>query len=327
VIAPEKILLRATALVALAAVGCGGPTAPSAPRYDGPLAVVCPPALTIPATSTNGAAVHYPHAATTGGQLPVTVACTPGSGLVFAIGTTTVSCTATDAAAMRASCEFPITVSPPPRLARTNFMAFGDSITAGEVTVPLLLTAADGHAPLTRQVVVPTVSYPTVLERMMAGRYVGQEPHVENEGRSGESAAEAEPRLLRALVTDRPDVVLLLMGYNDLGSSAQRLRAVDTMERMAKDARGYGARVFIATLTPGIPGRQRSLEPSAILAYNDELRIIAAGEGAVLVDLHRAFLPQAAAWIGVDGLHPTEAGYALIAETFFAAIRADLERD
>ena len=47
----------------------------------------------------------------------------------------------------------------------------------------------------------------------------------------------------------------------------------------------------------------------------------------MLVDLYAAFLPHAEAWTGVDGLHPTEAGYALIAETFFAAIRADLEQD
>lgn len=51
-----------------------------------------------------------------------------------------------------------------------------------------------------------------------------------------------------------------------------------------------------------------------------------AGEGAVLVDLYQATLPNASAWIGVDGLHPTEAGYAFIAETFYAAVRADLER-
>jgi lysophospholipase L1-like esterase len=44
------------------------------------------------------------------------------------------------------------------------------------------------------------------------------------------------------------------------------------------------------------------------------------------VDLYQAMLPNAAAWIGVDGLHPTEAGYAFIAESFYAAVRADLER-
>lgn len=115
------------------------------------------------------------------------------------------------------------------------------------------------------------------------------------------------------------------MGYNDLGSSTGRLRAVATVERMAKDVRGYGARLFLATLTPGIPGRTRSLEPTAILAFNDAMRTLAAGEGAVLVDTYEAFLPNVNAWVGVDGLHPTEAGYTVIAQTFYAAIRADLE--
>ncbi len=36
-------------------------------------------------------------------------------------------------------------------------------------------------------------------------------------------------------------------------------------------------------------------------------------------------LPEVAAVIGIDGLHPTEAGYRRIAEIFFAAIQANLE--
>jgi lysophospholipase L1-like esterase len=308
--------------MALVAAACGGPTAPTPPRTDGPLAAICPPALTTPATSASGSVVHYPLAATNGGRLPVAIACAPGSGQAFALGTTPVTCTATDAAAATASCTFQVTVPPPPELSPK---AFGDSITAGEVTVPLSFGAGALNAPQYRQVLVPSAAYPTVLEGMIAGRYIAQQAFVVNEGRSGESAGDAEPRLLQALLTDRPDAVLLLMGYNDLGSSTRRLRAVATMERMAKDVRGYGARLFLATLTPGIPGRLRSIEPSAILAYNDEIRTLAIGEGAVLVDLYGAFQPRADAWIGVDGLHPTAAGYALIAETFFAAIRADLE--
>lgn len=314
----------AAALSALAAAGCGGPTAPS-PRTAGPLAATCLPSVTVPATSAVGALVNYPLAAVTGGQAPVSLSCTPTSGQVFAIGTTPVTCTAKDAAASSASCTFPLTVSAPPELARTNFMAFGDSITAGEVTVPVSTRALD-RQPVYRQVVVPTAAYPTALERLLAGRYVAQQPQVVNEGRPGESAGDAEPRLLRALEVDRPDAVLLLMGYNDLSSSARRIRAVATMERMAKDVRGYGARLFMATLTPPVPGRLRAIDTSAIVAYNDDIRTLAAGEGAVLVDLYEAMLPNASAWIGVDGLHPTEAGYAFIAEAFFSAVRADLER-
>jgi len=271
------------------------------------------------ATSTTGAAVTYPGNGFTGGRGPLQTTCTPPSGQVFAIGTTPVHCESRDAAGATAACDFTVTVAPPPRLARPNIMAFGDSITAGEVTVPIAGSGAH------RLVVIAEAAYPAVLERLLKGRYVAQEPQVVNEGRPGESAADAEPRLLRALEVDRPDTVLLLMGYNDLQSSTRRLRAIDTMERMAKDARGYGARVFMATLTPGLPGRSRSIDESALLAYNAELRTLARGEGAVLVDLYEALLPGAASWIGVDGLHPTEAGYAMIAETFFAALRAELE--
>ncbi len=36
-------------------------------------------------------------------------------------------------------------------------------------------------------------------------------------------------------------------------------------------------------------------------------------------------LPDVFRYIGVDGLHPNEAGYTRIAELFFQAIQADLE--
>lgn len=124
----------------------------------------------------------------------------------------------------------------------------------------------------------------------------------------------------------QPDAVLLLMGYNDLTTSVTRNAGFQALESMAKTARGAGARVFLATLTPSIQGRQRSLSPSAIDALNASIRILATGEGAVLVDLHAEAQRDLDHWIGVDGLHPTEVGYAHIAETFFAAIRDDLER-
>ena len=58
---------------------------------------------------------------------------------------------------------------------------------------------------------------------------------------------------------------------------------------------------------------------------NDRIRTTAAGEGAVLVDLYSALATDVTRYIGLDGLHPTEAGYQRIAETFDAAVRANLE--
>ncbi len=168
-------------------------------------------------------------------------------------------------------------------------------------------------------------AYPAVLSERLSRRYSLQRITMENAGVPKELAAEAVPRFRNALRASRPEVLLLLEGYNDLGSPSSRRAAISALEAMAKESRGVGARVFLATLTPGIPGRDRAPEPSAILAMNDSIRALAAGEGAILVDLYQAALPNLQTWIGIDGLHPTEAGYAGIADAFFAAVTADLE--
>ena len=59
------------------------------------------------------------------------------------------------------------------------------------------------------------------------------------------------------------------------------------------------------------------------LDYANRMRAIASQEGAVLVDFYAAMLPDVFRYIGVDGLHPNEAGYAKMAELFFQAIQAE----
>ena len=57
------------------------------------------------------------------------------------------------------------------------------------------------------------------------------------------------------------------------------------------------------------------------MSFNTQIRLGAPLEGAIFVDVYAAMLPGVNTLIGMDGLHPTEAGYDRIAETFFAAIR------
>jgi lysophospholipase L1-like esterase len=94
---------------------------------------------------------------------------------------------------------------------------------------------------------------------------------------------------------------------------------------MAKEGRRRGARVFLATLPPPRPVGKNSIPLQQILTLNDRIRTTAAGEGAVLVDLYAALNTDVARFIGLDGLHPTEVGYQKIAETFYEAVRANLE--
>ena len=135
-------------------------------------------------------------------------------------------------------------------------------------------------------------AYPAVLQERLTRRYSLQRITVENAGVPKEQAADAVSRFRNALRASRPDVVLLLQGYNDLGSPSARRAASSALDDMAKETRGAGARLFLATLTPSVPGRDRAPDPSSVLAMNDAIRSLAAGERAALVDLYAAALPN-----------------------------------
>lgn len=309
----------------LLATACSdSPTMPSPNPSSDVLAIVCPEPISAVANTATGAAVVYQPPLVTGGRPPITSSCTRPSGQPFPIGTTSVTCTAQDATPVSTSCTFAITVQTPPRLTATRFLAFGDSITAGEVTAPQSVATVTGERwwPL---VLVPTVSYPTRLGERLTSAYPVQQISVTNAGQPGQSANDAVNRFLATATQPPYDVVLLLMGYNDLGDSRGVTNGAAAIERMVRNARGRNLRVFLGTLTPGISGRQRSPDQTLLEAMNVRIRQIAAVEGAVLVDLHQAFQPAVFTWVGVDGLHPNEAGYVRIADTFFDAIRGTLE--
>jgi len=110
-----------------------------------------PPVLTLPAnpstqaTSASGAAVTFTPTANdlVSGAVPVT--CTPASGSTFAIGTTTVNCSATDAAGNTAAGSFTVTVT---RLSQTiSFPAIANH-TYGDPDFPLSGTSSSS-LPLT----------------------------------------------------------------------------------------------------------------------------------------------------------------------------------
>jgi lysophospholipase L1-like esterase len=323
-------------LVTALTVGCGDgsdtPTSPSSP--DGGGGVTSAPSVTCPSnvsasTTTTTAQVAFPAPTVSGGTAPVTVACTPTSGASFPLGATTVSCTATDSIARTATCSFSVTVSRIPTLQRTRFLAFGDSVTAGEVSVPTSGGTDLLGPPNFTLVLVPSAAYPAQLQSMLRNRYVTQSNAITvvNSGVSGEYAVDSVKRFSQVMSSVRPEVVLLLDGYNDLnnfGSSAIGSTAA-AVEAMAKDARNRGARVYIASLTPPRAGGRNAIPASTIATYNDRMRAIAAGENAVFVDLYQALVSNVTTFVGVDGLHLTEVGYQKVAETFFAAIQATLQ--
>jgi lysophospholipase L1-like esterase len=276
--------------------------------------------------NADGLSVSYSEPETQGGQSPINVSCSPESGSTFPIGQTTVTCTATDGLQRQASCSFGITVTKLPQLSRLKYMAFGDSITAGEVTFPGSTASVPASG---KQVVVPSAAYPTVLQRLLRTRYQFQADQiaVNNAGVGGEKAIDARNRFFATMTSFRPDVVLILTGHNDIPSGADGAAssAANEVRIMAQGAKTQGARVFIATPVPGRPNGNRTIDPFLLLDYAGRMRNEASREGAVLVDLYELMRNDVFRYIGVDGLHPNEAGYTRIAELFFEAIQRELE--
>ena len=58
---------------------------------------------------------------------------------------------------------------------------------------------------------------------------------------------------------------------------------------------------------------------------NVSIRALANEQNTPLVDLYAAMVGKEDALIGGDGLHPTEQGYVVMAETFMTAIQNTLE--
>jgi hypothetical protein len=93
-------------------------SAPPAMRLRSPIglpavAIACPADIYTTATSLSGAVVTYAIPTASGGCSALTVTCTPASGSVFPIGTTTVTCVAQDACGNKATCTFKVIVRPP----------------------------------------------------------------------------------------------------------------------------------------------------------------------------------------------------------------------
>ena len=300
------------------------PTPPPPPVPDPPK-ITCPAPITLLAPQAQPISVVYATPTVVNGAPPVAAACTPASGSTFPTGPSTVTCTATDNQQRTDSCTFAITVNIPPKISATRYVAFGDSMTAGEV-----VSAGSAFSRTLR--VVPEKSYPADLKKSLTDLYSTQAPsiNVANEGKPGESAVDGYARLRAALSRGSYEVLTLLDGANDLGSrdSVKAEAGLQAMWQMVKDAKSRGLKVFLATLPPQNKTAccpRYGLAEDEVAAFNQGIRYIAERESITLVDVFEAFHGDNTTLIDVDGLHPTPAGYQVIANAFFTAIKGALQ--
>ncbi len=195
-------------------------------------------------------------------------------------------------------------------------LAFGDSITRGvgdgpgaESTPP---ASVAGYPARLQQLLTPRTTLPLI---------------VVNDGRAGERTRTGLSRLQRDLGTNPVDYVIILHGTNDVQEGDVE-GAADRLQTMVDMVFGVGAQPLLGTITPSCCAHKNALNFGAEQAYNGRIRSIAAADMVPVVDFYAAFtngpgpsgedLPydQNQGLIHVpEGLHPTPAGYDLMATT------------
>jgi len=132
-----------------------------------------------------------------------------------------------------------------------------------------------------------------------------------------------------------PEVVIILAGTNDVaGNTGPETPAMieDNFRAMTDIARRNGIRVVLASITPAAryPWRPGVESVPEIRELNGWLRQYAAQQHLVYLDYYSAMAdPDGAMKPGLssDGVHPTQAGYAVMAPLAEAAIAKALKQE
>ena len=187
---------------------------------------------------------------------------------------------------------------------QTNvYMAFGDSITRG-----------DGGS---------SGGYPADLQSRLAAHFGGA--FVNNRGADSTNSFEGVERVRRNL-NGRPAYTLILYGTNDWNAPECQdnpsCHTVDNLRTIVQNVKVYRSLPFLATIPPANPAENPESRNKWVADVNNLVRPMAREQGAFLVDVEKAFLNQGGnlSRFFSDHVHPNDAGYQLIAQTFFEAI-------
>ena len=153
---------------------------------------------------------------------------------------------------------------------------------------------------------------------------------------AGHSTGQAMGRLESEVLPNSPDVVVILFGTNDLRVDNDRVHVApeefrSNLTKMVTQCQENGAKVVLCTLPP-IDAKayfkrhdKKIYEDNGGLAsliadYRSIASIVATTNDATLVDLN-GLLADDSDWLSSDGVHPSEAGNAILAKHIATAVR------
>lgn len=163
-------------------------------------------------------------------------------------------------------------------------VAFGDSLTFG--------TGAD-----------PAASYPCVLSKLLQCRVV-------NAGVSGEMTSSGRQRLQTVLEKEKPDIVVLCHGGNDMVQKLDETATVRNLDAMISISKRAGADVVLI----GVPKPEY---PLRMATFYREL----ASKYSIPLDSDTIAEVLSSSALRSDQMHPNAAGYRRMAESIAGLIR------
>jgi len=160
-------------------------------------------------------------------------------------------------------------------------------------------------------------------------------PYV-NRGISGQVTSQMLVRMYPDVIDLKPAAVALLAGTNDIARNNGPTTAAMIQENVmaiTELAQAHGIKVILCSVTPIADyGRAKMSEgrpPADILKINAWMKAYAAKVGAIYCDYFTALADENGALkpnISMDGLHPNDAGYKLMAPVVQAAIDQALRK-
>jgi lysophospholipase L1-like esterase len=164
-------------------------------------------------------------------------------------------------------------------------------------------------------------------------KYFADNPTYVDRGISGQTTPQMLIRFRPDVIALKPKVVVILAGTNDIAGNTgpMTLEMIeDNLKSMAELAKSNGIKVVMSSVMPVcdyIRPQTERRPPAKIIALNEWIRSYVDQNNLVYLDYYSAMLDDQKMFkkeITYDGLHPNEAGYAIMEPLADQAIAAAL---
>ena len=202
--------------------------------------------------------------------------------------------------------EVPVPVALPiGRNSPFRYLASGDSISQG--------VGSDNQA-----------GYRPALQSLLS-RHFGVSVSMFYRGGGGGTTDDGAVRIARDLTLLEPAYTLIGWGTNDWNAcgAPTSCRTVANLRSMVRDVKAAESLPCVATILPpnvGYDGLAPESRAQWVVEMNGLIKAMAQEEGALVVDLHAAFMRAGPSGLFVDHVHPNSRGYEVMAEAWFGAL-------